>query len=230
MSFNWASDLLDHPTYQNLVRTNKQILSSTKSSPDPLAQKLYRDAKQDAEATLSAMFNSVNDLRELGKQACGSTKCDPNVKSRCMRAICDLNEWETMLKQFAQYLRTDSWRGMSNDKTKAYSPMTIEDLVELRITMRRNGELFRTSEQGIETILKSMDKSLLQKFKRQFKNVRGSEESHLVTALTICLVIMLVLAMLHLFNQIWQSHKKSEQSIQTMQGKGWEYWQPIKHT
>lgn len=68
--------------------------------------------------------------------------------------------------------------------------------------MRRNAEQWQVM---IDDALKKLDKSYFQKFKRQFKNVKAGNEHSLVTALTIVLVILFLLALVHLVNQIWNS-------------------------
>jgi hypothetical protein len=202
--YAWVSDELSLDDYRALTKKQDPLLGSTKNSQDPNARKLYQDARKDLKDTIAAVRNNINDLTEKAKKICGIAKCDPKDKSKCMNLVCDKQQWIDQLNKFAQAAETGMWRGMANDKEKIYTPITVNELVEVKILIRRNHDQWYAM---IGDALNKLDKSAFQKFKRQFKNVKNikaGDEHAIVTAITVVLVILFLLALWYLFNLVFK--------------------------
>jgi hypothetical protein len=199
--YSWPSDKLNYATYKWLVKNRKDILSATNAETQPDVRRYYRDALDDAVATLVAVRNQINDITNEAKRICGISKCNTLDKSKCMNVICTNAQWMDMITAWSIGITTNKWRGISNSGD--YKPLTIEDLIEIRITARRNAAVFG---QSINDALEKLGKSVPLKFKRMFKNIRGSEEHSITMAVTICLILVLALALLHFIVNIYNQH------------------------
>lgn len=91
--FDDPNDRLNLDKYLQILRTKPGLLKTTIQSNDPELVALYNDATADVHKTVISINARIKNLISLVLDQCGSTKCNPNSKSKCDQLICQVQDW-----------------------------------------------------------------------------------------------------------------------------------------